>query len=209
MRKLRHAEIGWLILGPVQALSIDFSTAQTFPQLLLFLLPSLFPHAAATPWYLFLGLQSWQRLVGAKSHFGDSRQTYPDHLPPVTQLSPGQIYFFFLNCWSVVDFHYCVRFRFICRAKWSSDKYIYSCCQILFYCRLLQDIEYNSLCSTVGPHWLFYFILFCFVLFCHSCSIQKFLGQESNMSHSSDNAEWRTLIVYIIYSVVYTLILSS
>ena len=147
----------------------------------------------------------WVPNLISETHVRPIQTTYPLSLSSVL----GRSIFFFLNCWSVVDFHYCVRFRFICRAKWSSDKYIYSFFQILFYCRLLQDIEYNSLCSTVGPHWLFYFILFCFVLFCHSCSIQKFLGQESNMSHSSDNAEWRTLIVYIIYSVVYTLILSS
>ena len=53
--------------------------------------------------------------------------------------------------WSVVDLQRCVSFR--CTAKWFS--YIYTCIyilfQILFPYRLLQNIEYSSLCYTVGP----------------------------------------------------------
>ena len=47
----------------------------------------------------------------------------------------------FLN-WSIVDLQYCVSFS--CIAKWLS--YIFF--QILFH-KLLQDIEYSSLCYTV------------------------------------------------------------
>ena len=35
-----------------------------------------------------------------------------------------------------------------------SDSYIYILFQILFHFRLLQDIDYSSLCYTVGP-WFF------------------------------------------------------
>ena len=48
----------------------------------------------------------------------------------------------------------CVCFR--CTAKWLSYTYVYVLFQILFHCRLLQDIEYSSLCYTVGPCCLFY-----------------------------------------------------
>ena len=42
--------------------------------------------------------------------------------------------------WSVVDVQYCVSFR------WTAEWYIFP---ILFHYRLLQDIEYSSLCCTV------------------------------------------------------------
>ena len=35
--------------------------------------------------------------------------------------------------------------------------HIYILFQILFHYRLLQDIEYNSLCYTVGPHYIYIF----------------------------------------------------
>ena len=54
------------------------------------------------------------------------------------------LYLFFY--WSRVDLPCCASFR--CTAKWFS--YIYTF-QILFHYTLLQDIEYSSLCNTVGP----------------------------------------------------------
>ena len=60
-------------------------------------------------------------------------------------------YFPFFN-WNIIDLQYCVSFR--CTAKWFS--YTDICIhffQILFHYRSLQDTEYSSLCSTVGPCW--------------------------------------------------------
>ena len=52
--------------------------------------------------------------------------------------------------WSIVDFQCCVSFKYT--AKWFSYTYIYSFFfEILFPCRLLQNIGYSSLCYTVGP----------------------------------------------------------
>ena len=56
------------------------------------------------------------------------------------------LYVFFFKL-RLVDLQCCVSFR--CAAKWFS--YISIFFQILFHYRLLQDIEYSSLCSTVGP----------------------------------------------------------
>ena len=39
-------------------------------------------------------------------------------------------------------------------AKWFSYTYAYITLQILFPYNLLENIEYSSLCYTVGPHWL-------------------------------------------------------
>ena len=50
--------------------------------------------------------------------------------------------------WSIVDLRHCVSFR--CTAKWFS----YTLFQIIFHYRLLQGIEYNSLCCIVCPHCL-------------------------------------------------------
>ena len=55
---------------------------------------------------------------------------------------------YFLN-WSVVNLQCYVSFR--CTAKWFSYTYTYILFQILFHYRLLQDIEYRSLCYIVGP----------------------------------------------------------
>ena len=72
-------------------------------------------------------------------------------------LGPGghhrvrQSYFFLkiLFYWSIVDVQCCV--HFCCTAKWFSYTYIYILFHIPFHYGLSQDIEYSSLCSTVGP----------------------------------------------------------
>ena len=71
------------------------------------------------------------------------------------------IFFFFF--WSIVGLQ-CFR----CTSQWFSYTYIYISIlfQILFHYRLLQDIEYSSLCHTVGPCWLS--ILYIVVCICHS-----------------------------------------
>ena len=68
-------------------------------------------------------------------------------------------YFIFIfKNWSIVDLPCCVSFS--CRAKWFSYIYTYICIyilfQIIFPCRLLQNIEYSSLCYTVSSCSLFY-----------------------------------------------------
>ena len=55
--------------------------------------------------------------------------------------------FFNLFYWSIVDLQ-CVNFW--CTAKWFSYTYICFLFHILFHYGLLQDIEYSSLCYTVG-----------------------------------------------------------
>ena len=53
--------------------------------------------------------------------------------------------------WNIVSLK-CVIFR--CTAKWLHCTYISIYFQIFFPYRLLKNIEYSSLCYTVGPHWL-------------------------------------------------------
>ena len=72
--------------------------------------------------------------------------------------SMGSFFFLIFN-WSIVDLQ-CFR----CTAKWFI--YIYILFQILFHCRLLQDIEYSSLCYTVGPFWLSISWVLFFNFFC-------------------------------------------
>ena len=60
-------------------------------------------------------------------------------------------FFSFFN-WSLVDIQCCVSFR--CTAKWFSYNIYMYIFQILFPYRLLQNIDYSSLCSRVGPCWL-------------------------------------------------------
>ena len=55
---------------------------------------------------------------------------------------------FFFN-WSIVDLSCCISFGYI--AQWFNYIYFF---QILFPYRLLQNVEYSSLFSTVGPCWL-------------------------------------------------------
>ena len=57
--------------------------------------------------------------------------------------------------WSIADLQCCVSFKGT--AKWFhyTCTYIFIIFQILFPYRLLQNIEYSSLCYTVGPCWLF------------------------------------------------------
>ena len=58
--------------------------------------------------------------------------------------------------WSIVDLQ--CGLSFTCTAEWFSytyiPLYIYSFLKILFPYRLLQNIEYSSLCHIVGLYWL-------------------------------------------------------
>ena len=63
---------------------------------------------------------------------------------------------FFFCCWSIVDLQSCV--NFYGTAKWFSYTYIYILFYILFQYSLSQDIEYSSLCYTVGPCYTVGFI---------------------------------------------------
>ena len=61
-------------------------------------------------------------------------------------------YVFILH-WHIVDLLCCVSFR----CTWSDSvihMHIFTLSQILFPCRLIQNIEYCFLCYTEGPYWL-------------------------------------------------------
>ena len=70
----------------------------------------------------------WTAAYQAPLSIGFSRQEYWSGVP---LLSPGV--------------NYC------CMAKWLSYTYTYILFYVLFHYDLLQDIEYSSLCSAVGP----------------------------------------------------------
>ena len=70
----------------------------------------------------------------------------------------------FIFNWSMVDLQCCVSFKYT--AQWFSyiyiHIYIHILFQILFPYRLSQNIDYSSLCYTVGPCWLsvFYVVVY-------------------------------------------------
>ena len=84
------------------------------------------------------------------SHLGSLGNRYPGYFIFLLKYSCFFVFLFFLQC--------CVNF---CHAaKWFS----YIC--ILFHDGLSQDMEYSSLCYTVGPCGLFILIiLFCLLIF--------------------------------------------
>ena len=62
---------------------------------------------------------------------------------------------YFLNFYgNIVDLQYCIHFRYT--VQWYSYICLFTCIMysILFHYRSLQDIDYISLCYTVGPCWL-------------------------------------------------------
>ena len=75
---------------------------------------------------------------------------------------PGLVFFFFFfNFYQdTVDLQCCV--SFICTEKWICHNiHISSLLKILFPCRPLQSIEQSSLCYTVGPYQLLFYIQQC------------------------------------------------
>ena len=60
---------------------------------------------------------------------------------------------------------------------------------ILFHYRLLQDIEYSSLCYTVGPYWLF--ILYIVVCICY---IQRRQWHPTPVLLAGKSHGWRSLV---------------
>ena len=68
-----------------------------------------------------------------------------------------------LVCWSRADLRCCV--NFCCTTKWLSYRCIYILFHILFHYGLSQDIEYSSLCCTIGPCCLS--ILYVIVCICY------------------------------------------
>ena len=61
-----------------------------------------------------------------------------------------EVLIYFFN-WSIVNLQFCLSFK--CTTKWFNYiyMYVYIFFQILFHYKLLQDIQYSSLCYTVGP----------------------------------------------------------
>ena len=59
------------------------------------------------------------------------------------------LFFKFIFYWSMVGLQCCV--NYCCTAKWLSYTYIYTLFHILFLYGLSQDIDYSSLCYTLGP----------------------------------------------------------
>ena len=68
--------------------------------------------------------------------------------------------YYFLN-WSIVNLPCCV--NLCCTAEWLSYTHIYILFYILYHYGLSWDIEYNSLCYTIGPCLsILYIIIVCF-----------------------------------------------
>ena len=69
-----------------------------------------------------------------------------------------RVFYCFFN-WSIVDLQCCVGFT--CSAEWFSYTYTYYINYFLgsFPYRLLQDIEFSSLCYTVGPCFSVLYVL--------------------------------------------------
>lgn len=74
-------------------------------------------------------------------------------------------YFFNVFYWHTVDLYCCVNFCFIAQRLSYTHAYIYIYIYIFLY-GLSQDVEYSSLCYTVGPYCLF--ILYITVCICSS-----------------------------------------
>ena len=75
-----------------------------------------------------------------------------------------KFYFLLTYSWITVCVNYC------CTGKWLSYTFIYILFHILFHYGLSQNIEYSSLCSTVGPFWFFlntstFFLINVFIYF--------------------------------------------
>ena len=87
----------------------------------------------------------------------------------LTFMQTKQLCFF---SWDIVDLQGCVNFR--CTTKWfsSTDIYIYFF-QIFSPYRLLQNIEYSSLCCIVGPCWLS-------ILYIVVCILEKAMATHSS-----------------------------
>ena len=80
-------------------------------------------------------------------------------------LSNYFLFLIFFNC-SIV--HLQCYDHLICIANWFSYTYIYIFFQIFFSYRLLQNVEFSSLCSTVGLCWLSILDIVVYI-----CSLQK------------------------------------
>ena len=95
-------------------------------------------------------------------------------------------YFFkFIFYWSIVELQRCV--NYCCTAKWLSYTHIYILSHILFHYGLSQDIEYSSLCYTVGPCCLS--ILYIPVFICQS--------QTPNPTLSYPLPTWQPLVCFL------------
>ena len=93
----------------------------------------------------------WEEHLIKWKHYG----SFCKASPPVSQFinvsyKPVTCIIFFCSFfnWSIANLQCCVSFRY--RVKWFIYTYIYYFSDSFHY-RLLQDIEYSSPCSTIGP----------------------------------------------------------